>query len=236
MSHPGPSRTHAYRIHRLPTSDPTLLAFLAGKFASLRLFALTVSPEAFGSTFAQEALYTSSTWISRLSRPGMNIFLAISYGPDTPESLQTVDRGDFVGAATMFGPVPKSEFELKESGAEEPGEDEVEGKWHMTAVYNAPGHRGKGVGARLIQGGIDFALEVDGESKKRTRVRVFLAPTNFVARNVYEKLGFKDAGKCTRVEAMKANGDQELIPEDGGASNPEFYWERGGVGMELYKS
>ncbi len=42
---------YIYKIHHLPTSDPTLFPFLAGKFASLRLSALTVSASAFSSTF-----------------------------------------------------------------------------------------------------------------------------------------------------------------------------------------
>lgn len=45
-------------------------------------------------------------------------------------------------------------------------------------------------------------------------------------RNIYEKLGFVDAGHATLAEAFEANGESGLLPADGGASQPEKYFTR----------
>lgn len=92
-----------YKIHRIPTDDPILSAFLTGKLAALRLQALTLSPSAFGGQFVFEifARMPYTKWIERLQRPNFHTFVAISYPEGTAEEEQTVDRGDIVGTATL---------------------------------------------------------------------------------------------------------------------------------------
>ncbi|KAL2064769.1 hypothetical protein VTL71DRAFT_3908 [Oculimacula yallundae] len=224
---------YTYKIHHLPTTspdqDPTLLPFLAGKFASLRLSALTVSSSAFSSTFAIESLFTSSQWISRLRRPLLHTFVAVAYSPSTlpPDSqqqaqneTQTIGRGDWIGSLTLLGPFTSSEFDIPESGysaTDSEGieiDDSSESKWQITAVYNSPLHRGQGVAKMLIQAAMDFAEKEGG--KERTRVRIMIHPSNVVVKRLYEGLGFGDAGYCTLAEAYRSNGDEEMLPADGG--------------------
>ena len=221
---------YIYKIHRLPTSDPVLLSFLAGKFAALRLSALTVSAAAFSSTFAAESVYTAAQWIARLKRPQVHIFIAVAYAPSTQHNEQTIDAGDWVGSATLFGPYPKDKYELTESGGPEIGADDAESKWQMAAVYNDPEHRGKGIAKRLIKEALDFAVAA-GEGKK-TRVRIMVRPDNIAVKRLYDGLGFVEAGRCTLAEAYMSSGDKEMVPTDGGRSDPEKYWRRVGIVME----
>ena len=53
-------------------------------------------------------------------------------------------------------------------------------------------------------------------------------PENNAMVKLYEGLGFMHAGKCTLAEALKANGDGELVPVDGGGPK---YQERSGLIM-----
>lgn len=223
--------SYTYKIHHVPTSDDQLLPFLAGKFASLRLSALSVSAGAFSSTFEIESAFISSQWIKRLKRPLVHTFVAVAYGSDTPPEKQTIDAGDWIGSATLLGPFPKDVYELKESGGPVIESDDVETRWQMTAVYNSPAHRGRGIAKMLICGALDFASEQSGKDRS-TRVRIMIHPNNVVVKKLYDGLGFVDAGNVTLAEAYFSNGDTELLPADGGASDPEKYHWRGGLIME----
>lgn len=105
---------YTYKVHHVPISDENLLAFLAGKFASLRLSALTVSAAAFSSTFEIESAFTASQWIERLKRPMIHTFVAVAYGQGTAPERQTIDAGDFIGSATLVGPFSKDDYEVSE--------------------------------------------------------------------------------------------------------------------------
>lgn len=103
----------------------------------------------------------------------------------------------------------------------------------MTFVYNSPLHRGKGVAKLLIKGAEDYTIQqAQSTGKKSTRMRVFLAPGNTGAYQLYSKYGFVDAGNCTYIEAYVANGDSELMPADGGFGEPEKYHSRAGLIMQ----
>jgi ribosomal protein S18 acetylase RimI-like enzyme len=199
-----------YRVHRLP-SESHLLAFLAGKYASLRLNALTLASSAFASNFELESTFSASYWISRLSSPNVQCFIAVAYSPNTPLSQQTIDRGDFVGTATLLGPFPKVLYELPLSGGPKTGNDFEELKWQISSVYANPAHRGRGIGKMLVEGPYEYAVQ-QAEGRK-TRVRAIVHPDNVTAKGLYLKLGFVDAGLCTLEEAYLAAGDGEWIPE-----------------------
>jgi hypothetical protein len=55
-------------------------------------------------------------------------------------------------------------------------------------------------------------------------------PQNTVTVHLYEKLGFETVGKCTLAEALVANGDGHLLPED--TTDPK-YSTRAGLIMTL---
>jgi ribosomal protein S18 acetylase RimI-like enzyme len=212
MSSPPDSPRFIYRVHRLPKESPSLLPFLAGKYASLRLNALIIAKTAFVATFDQESTFSASYWISRLSSPRVEYFIAVAYAPETPLEQQTIDRGDFVGTATLLGPFPKTEYELPESGGPVAGSDEEELKWQISSVYANPAHRGRGIGKMLVVGPFKYAVE---QSKgKKTRLRAMVHPANATAKGLYLKLGFVDAGLATLEEAYLAAGDKEFIPEN----------------------
>ncbi len=58
-------------------------------------------------------------------------------------------------------------------------------------------------------------------------------PDNFAVRKLYDGLGFEEAGNCTLAEAYLSTGDEEMLPEDKGKSNPEKYLRRSGLIMEM---
>lgn len=142
---------------------------------------------------------------------------------DSPD-LGELD-GEWVGAGTVFGPVPKVAYELApESRSPETGADGEETKWQMTALYTSPEHRGKGLAKNLIEGVKTYArthtLSILPLSK-RIRLRIMIRPDNVVVCSLYSTLGFLDAGRATGREAFVANGDEGLVilkmagPEDG---------------------
>jgi GNAT superfamily N-acetyltransferase len=149
--------SYIIKVHHLPTSDTELLFFLAGKFAALRLSALSVSAAAFSSTFATESTFTATQWVARLKRPLVHTFIAVAYAPSALPEQQTIDAGNWVGMANLMGPVSKPRYFLPESGGPAIGEDGEETKWQMTAVYNSPEHRGQGIAKTLIKGVLDSA-------------------------------------------------------------------------------
>lgn len=221
---------NVYKVYHLPTSDLQLLAFLAGKFAALRLSALTISAASFSSTFEYESAFSASQWVARLRRPQIHNFVTVSYAPDSKPEERTIDRGDWVGSATLLGPLSKADYELVQSGGPEIGEDDVESKWTLTAVYNTPAHRRKGVAKMLINHVIDFSKNAGGG--RRSRIRIMIHPHNLVVKNLYDGLDFKLAGLVTLAEAHVCNGNEDLLPEDGGKSDPEHYHRRTAVAME----
>lgn len=167
-----------------------------------------------------------------MERLRVHNFIAVAYSLDTKPEDQVIDAGDWIGSATVLGPYPKVEFELPESGGQEIGSDEKESKWHMTAVYNSPLHRGKGVAKLLVNGALDFTSREAAKEGKKSRMRIMIKPDNVVIKKLYYGLGFVDAGNCTLAEAFIANGDEGMLPADGGASQPDKYHNRVGLIME----
>jgi GNAT superfamily N-acetyltransferase len=166
-----------------------------------------------------------------LERPLVHYLIAIAYASDTKPEEQTIDRGDWIGSATLIGPINKDAYELPESDGPEIRGDEIETRWQMTAVYNTPLHRGKGIAKMLINGALEFAAKESGKGRE-SRTRIMIHPRNIVVKKLYERIGFLDAGKCTLAEAYVSNGDSSMLPLDGGASDPERYLNRLGTIME----
>lgn len=223
--------SYTYRVHRIPVNDPATLPFLAGKYSAIRLAALTTEVNSFSSTFERESTLTASQWIERLQRPLVHNFVAVAYPIDTPLSSQILESGDWIGCGVLIGPTPRSKFQLLDSGGSAVGPDETESKWHMTCVYNSPAHRGRGIAKNLIRAALDFS-EQGLEVGNRSRVRIMADPSKTLLKALYAGLGFTDNGKTTLAEAYVANGQSELLPADGGSSNPEKYHSRRGIIME----
>lgn len=177
----------------------------------------------------------------------------------------SIEGGEWVGQVLMLGPQRREVYELKDSEGPDLGADgQAEGeetRWHLTALYADPGHRGQGVAKQLVNAAVAFAKGYDpskeqadpvaellangvptaaervvnGEHKKgpkRVRVRLFSRPDNEAALGMYQHLGFENAGKCTLAEALTGNGDADQLPKDGGWSDPGRFHNRKGVVME----
>ncbi|KAF7945319.1 hypothetical protein EAE96_010094 [Botrytis aclada] len=234
--------TLQYSIHRVPSSPtdtatdstpPTLLPYLAGKFSTLRLSALLDSPNSFASTFELESLFSGSTWLSRFSRPKLHYFLAIAHSPSSPPETHTIDTGLLVGSVQLYGPSPASFFTLPLGGAPPPLPDAQESKYQMIALSTSSLHRRKGLAKMLIQGAIGSARkQARADGKEKVRIRIFLHPENLTVMNLYQSVGFVESGFCTLAEAVVQNGDPEMLPEDGGVSDPERWLNRIGAVME----
>jgi len=89
----------------------------------------------------------------------------------------SVEKGDWVGCATLLGPRLKGE-----SGSGGIGGDggDVERKWQMCGVYNKPEHRGKGLAKMLIDGAVEFAAREAGMGR-RSSVGIIIHHDNLVS-------------------------------------------------------
>jgi len=125
----------------------------------------------------------------------------------------TEDYGDlgseWVGIATLIGPVPKTSFQL--SGAPQGGTDEEETRWQMTRLFTSPAHRGQGLANKIIQSattyGRHYSLSLSRTpSSKNTfqqfRLRIMIHP-NTVVVSLYSKQGFVDAGRATERRSLR---------------------------------
>lgn len=94
----------------------------------------------------------------------------------------------------------------------------------MMIQYTLPAHRVKGVGKMLCRETFRWLRQKNMGTRKRQQtqigVQVIFKPENTTTVTMYAGLGFVDAGRCTLAEALRANGDGEMVPEDGGG--PKF--------------
>ncbi|CVL04978.1 related to GNAT family acetyltransferase [Fusarium mangiferae] len=179
------------------------------KYRDLRLKALKASPESFSSTYEIESQFTETQWMDRLLQEDRENFVCIA-SPVDPGSSST---SQWVGQVTLRGPVSRKDFILPEvSGQPMPGEDEEEDRWQMLSLFILPEHQGRKLGQGLCREVIKYLQETP--QKARTVVRLMVKPQNTTTVHLYEKLGFETVGKCTLAEALVANGDGHLLPDD----------------------
>jgi len=219
-----PKQSSVFKVHYISPAS-TNLAFLAGKFSSLRLQALTISPESFGSKFKAVSKRTPSEWQAFLTRPNFHTFICSRYEADSehPSSEYDIEQGQWVAHISLIGPTPKSAYDLyPPNGGDESGSDEQESKWHLTALWTDPTFRGQGIGKKLTEAAVDFTTSYEQggsqphSSAKQARVRLFNrgGKDNEHVLTMYRKMKFKDAGSVSLFEAMIGNGDQDEIPQD----------------------
>lgn len=179
------------------------------QYRDLRLKALKASPESFSSTYEIESQFTETQWVDRLLQEDRENFVCIA-SPVDPGSSST---SQWVGQVTLRGPVSRKDFTLPEiSGQLTPGGDDEEDRWQMLSLFILPDHQGRKLGQGLCRDVIKHLQET--QRKARTVVRLMVKPQNTTTVHLYEKLGFETVGKCTLAEALVANGDGHLLPED----------------------
>jgi len=87
---------------------------------------------------------------------------------------------------TLCGPAPLHTFYLPLSG-HTPGPEHSETRWHMTALYISPAHRGRGLAKKLIDTSMKFAQEYSATlgPEVRARLRLVVDPDNVAVKGVY---------------------------------------------------
>ncbi|KAK3045265.1 hypothetical protein LTS18_014159 [Coniosporium uncinatum] len=231
---------HSINYHTLRVPKETAhVNYLASKFRTLRLHALQTSPNSFAAAYADEVTLPLLAWTRRLEQTGKEIFICkatpMNRSPtanDNDGDLDLLLLGEWIGMFTLCGPTPLSGFYLPLSG-HTPGPEASETRWHMTALYTSPAHRGRGLAKKLIDASMRFARDYSGSlgPEVRTRLRLVVHPNNVVVKGLYGGLGFEDAGRCTLLEAYVASGEGKLVPVEG-ERDPGKWDDRIGVCME----
>ena len=114
----------------------------------------------------------------------------------------------------MRGLMSKARFELPMDSKQPPQKsDEEEERWQMLSLFTPPEHRGHGLGNKLCKEAINY-LKSARSSPRELQVRLIINAGNQIAVEFYRRLGFVLGGKATLMEALIANGDEHLVPND----------------------
>lgn len=210
--------------------DSTIVSS-AIKYKQLRLQALSVAPTSFSSTYAIESSFPDTEWVNRLSANWKETFICAAKPTQTNLSdSQIQEQSTWVGQLTLRGPQSLEDFILpEESGQKKPRDEGDQELWQMLSLFTLPNHRGRGLGKRLCQEALSY-LALYQDSPREVWVRLMVKPENHATVSLYRGLGFVEAGKCTLAEALVANGDKDLLPED---IRGEKYTLRSGLIMML---
>jgi ribosomal protein S18 acetylase RimI-like enzyme len=212
-----------YSFFRVSKTDGVAASAL--KYRHLRLKALKTSPNSFSSTYDIESAFTEADWINRLTLPDRELFIcaATPLSPD-PSS----DDVQWIGQVTLRGPSSRADFELPvEAGQPPQKSDDEEERWQMLSLFTLAEYRGHGLGSKLCQEAINH-LRSYRSFPRQVQVRLIVKAGNHVTVELYRRLGFIHAGKATLVEALIANGDEDLVPKD---RTSDKYSERQGLIM-----
>ncbi|KAJ6120653.1 hypothetical protein N7523_004933 [Penicillium sp. IBT 18751x] len=241
MSAPHLDSGEVILIHKTSIA-PVHLKLVAHRYKNIRLHGLKADPASFSSTYEFESQFSSDVWLSRIQNPLGKTFAAVidsdvepddqindTWSPQTegaPSTVRGLLRKDWVGIATLIGPVPfPSECDTtkrkpwdafirdgKYQIPSNPVEPDILKGAHIVYVivgmFVLPHARRKGHARRLLEAIIKAAEE---ESKlfgvSKTSITVQTEPGNVGAKQLYEKTGF---------EAW----DDVLIENRRGASSP----------------
>ncbi|KAL4736100.1 hypothetical protein BDV11DRAFT_21815 [Aspergillus similis] len=224
-----PTDHYDYSFFRIDKDNA--IASSAKKYKELRLQALSVAPTSFSSTYEIESALTDTEWVNRLAMVGRETFICAARPTKNNTSYSQVsEQSIWVGQVTLRGPQSPEDFALPdESGQKKLTKEEDKELWQMLSLFTLPDHRGQGLGKRLCQEALNY-LALYRESPRKVWVRLMVKPENHATVSLYRRLGFAEAGKCTLAEALVANGDKDLLPED---ISGEKYSSRSGLIMML---
>jgi ribosomal protein S18 acetylase RimI-like enzyme len=217
-----------YTILPIPRTSASH-ADLVQKFKETKLAALLAEPTGFAVKHADEIIHPLSVWESRLAAPSTILICVVTPTESTGKEEDVLMGGDWVGMATLRGPISWETYYLPESGQPVPENPERETYWHLCNIYTSPSHRGQGLAKKLVHAAVASALSQtsvlgDGET---ARVRLFFDSAKEYLKVLYKGLGFEEAGMCTTKEAFMANGDAALVPGNTDASEElRQRWER----------
>ncbi len=135
----------------------------------IRLAALRDAPDAFASTYEEQAAFEEADWRQRIARGGT--FLAY---------LPKVDASE----------VDASEVDASEPAGLAGGYQQGPGTVGLISMFVRPQARGRGVGEALIAAVLDWA-----RARSATSVHLWVTETNKPARLLYERCGFSLTGE-----------------------------------------
>lgn len=144
-------------------------------YRALRLKALADAPDAFGSTYARERSRSDAAWAERLD-----------CDPDADLALVAEAHGEGIGL--VWGHIDPA----------------ARATVYIYQMWVAPGHRGRGVGAALLDRVIDWARE-----RRARRVVLGVTRGHSPARRLYERAGFRPVG---RPEPLRPGSELEVQP------------------------
>lgn len=131
-------------------------------YREIRLEALRADPLAFGSTYAREAEFVPEEWRRRLrSRAGNS---------RSRTWAAVAGKDQFVGIVAAA---------------------EVDGTFHLFAMWVAPEFRGRALGAGLLDAALDWVRERTHDR----RVLLDVNPSMAAAMNLYRSRGFRPTGR-----------------------------------------
>lgn len=218
-----------YRFFRI--SKDNAIASSATKYKQLRLQALSVAPTSFSSTYEIESALTDTAWVKRLSEHGRETFIcAATATQNNLSNSQMPEQSTWVGQLSLLGPQSPRDFILpEESCQKQPTKEKDQELWQMLSLFTLPDHRGRGLGKKLCQEALSYLASYK-DSPREVWVRLMVKPDNHATVGLYRGLGFAEAGKCTLAEALIANGDKDLLPEN---TSGQKYTSRSGLIMML---
>jgi len=170
----------------MPVTIRVLTEADAVAYRALRLRALHEDPEAFGSTYAQEAARPLAVTQARLQVPDNATFGAFDNGSDG------------AGSSTLVGIVTL----IRQDGEKD------RHKTEMVAMYVASEARGRGIGRLLVQAVIARAQATAGVEQ----IHCTAVTANAAALSLYHALGFASYG--IERHALKVGDqywDEELL-------------------------
>lgn len=145
-------------------------------YRTIRLEALLADPGAFGSTYEREVAFDDRTWRRRVS------------GFDGRPGITLVDEidGAVVGTAGI--------------GYTEHNEQPM-----LVGMWVRPEARGQGVGKRLIDAAVDWAV-----SRQAKDIILWVVTENLSAISLYERCGFVVSGKVETLPANPCSNELEM--------------------------
>jgi ribosomal protein S18 acetylase RimI-like enzyme len=223
--------THNYEYIFFRIAKDNLIAASATKYKQLRLQALSVAPTSFSSTYEIESALTDTEWVNRLLAKGKETFICAAIPTENQQlHSQIPGQSTWVGQLTLLGPQSPEDFILpEESGQKSPSDERDRELWQMLSLFTMPDHRGRGLGKKLCQEALSYLASYK-DSPPELWVRLMVKPENHATVSLYRGLGFAEAGKCTLAEALIANGDKDLLPDN---ISEEKYTSRSGLIMML---
>ncbi|KAG8629442.1 hypothetical protein KVT40_003307 [Elsinoe batatas] len=220
-----------FLFYHVPKDDRQAIPALAQKYRDLRLTALRLSPNSFGSTVEAEERFADNVWQDRLLKQDLETFICAAASPAGVEHGTNMHSSDvtWIAQVTLRGPIDAESFQLPpEAGQPFSAKDTpaTEERWQVLGLYVLSDFRGHKVAQRLCESAFEYLKTTRMQQSpecSQIRLRTMIKADNVASVNLFKRLGFEDWGTCTRAEGMVANGESppEILDEG-------YTW-RGGV-------